>query len=85
VTSHVGSLLLDDDGAVVAATQVIARLDVPDAFAFVLTGGHGGVGAADALAPPACSDAASSVPGTATQAAGLYNDSLLVPAVAAIR
>lgn len=88
MTSQVASLLLDDDGAVVAAVQVIARLVVLEAFALVFTGGQGGTGAAlgsDPLAPAACADAASSVPGTATHAGGLYSDSLLVPAVAATR
>jgi hypothetical protein len=75
VISQVASLLLEDVGAFVAAVHVIARLVVLDALAFVFTGGHGGIGAALglelALPPPACAEAASSVPGTTTQAGGL--------------
>ena len=85
VISQVGSLLLDDVGAFVAADHVMARLVVPEDTALVLTGGHGGNGAVPASAPAASAEAASSVPGTSTQAGGLYSDSLLVPAVAASR
>lgn len=75
VTSQVASLLLEDDGAFVAAVHVIARLVVLDALAFVFTGGQGGIGPALgselALPPAACAEAASSVPGTTTHAGGL--------------
>jgi len=85
VISHAGSLLLEDDGAVVAATHVIARLLVPEALALVLMGGQGETVAVDESPPAACDEAASATPGTATHACGLYKDSLLVPAVAAMR
>ena len=64
VISHVGSLVLDEVGASVAALQVRARLVMPVALALVLTGGHGGVGAGPESAAAAWAEAASSVPGT---------------------
>jgi hypothetical protein len=71
VISQVGSLVLDEVRASVAALHVSARLVVLLALALMLTGGHGGSAAALPSAPPAWAEAASSVPGTSTQAGGL--------------
>lgn len=70
--------------AFVGAFHVSAIDEVPVALAFLLTGLQGGSGGGVPSAAPACSDAASSGPGTSTHAGVLYSDSF-VPAVAEMR
>jgi hypothetical protein len=84
VISQVSSPVDESVVALVGAFQVSAIDVSPVAFAFLLTGLQGASGGGDPSAAAACSEAASSAPGTSTHAGMLKSDSF-VPAVAEIR